>query len=150
MIRIATFLITVFLAVPIAAQSREIKVAAVEFAAKSPGFEVNLPGIMDAVTAAAKNGAKLIVLPEGVTTGFAYVDAKSLMPYADTVPGKTTALISKITQQYNVYVVVGMMERDPITKQIHNAAVLIGPKGYIGKYHNNTFATGEVVAITTG
>ncbi|MBU3670019.1 MAG: carbon-nitrogen hydrolase family protein [Polynucleobacter sp.] len=150
MIRIATFLITVFLAVPIAAQSREIKVAAVEFAAKSPGFEVNLPGIMDAVTAAAKNGAKLIVLPEGVTTGFAYVDAKSLMPYADTVPGKTTALISKITQQYNVYVVVGMMERDPITKQIHNAAVLIGPKGYIGKYHKNTLATGEGVAITPG
>lgn len=150
MIRIATFLITVFLAAPIAAQSREIKVAAVEFTAKSPGFEVNLPGIMDAVTAAAKNGAKLIVLPEGVTTGFAYVDAKSLMPYADTVPGKTTALISKITQQYNVYVVVGMMERDPITKQIHNAAVLIGPKGYIGKYHKNTLATGEGVAITPG
>lgn len=150
MTKIPAFLLAAFTFLPFAVQAKEIKVAAVEFAAKSPGFDVNLPGIVDAVTVAAKNGAKLIVLPEGATTGFAYTDAKSLMPYADTVPGKTTAALSKVTQQYNVYVVVGMMEKDLITKKIYNAAVLIGPKGYIGKYHKNTLATGEGVAVTPG
>lgn len=124
-------------------QATEVKVAAVEFQSKSPGFEENLPGMIDALTTAAENGARLMVLPESVTTGFMYADAKSLMPYADTVPGKTTAAILKITQKYNAYVVVGMYEKDPITGNITNSAVLVGPKGYIGKYHKSTLATGE-------
>jgi predicted amidohydrolase len=60
------------------------------------------------------------------------------MPYADTVPGKTTAALSKVTQQYNVYVVVGVMEKDLITKKIYNAAVLIGPKGYESRHPKKT------------
>jgi len=126
-----------------AALAVEVKVAAVEFESKSPGFEENLPGIIDALTVAAKNGARLMVLPEGITTGFIYSDTKSLMPYADTVPGKTTAAIFKVTQKYNAFVVVGMYEKNPITGTITNDAVLIGPKGYIGKYQKNTLATGE-------
>ncbi len=84
-----------------------------------------------------------MVLPEGVTTGFIYGDAQSLLPDADTVPGKTTAAISAVTKKYNAYVVVGMYEKDPITKNIFNSAVLVGPQGYIGKYHKSTLATGE-------
>lgn len=128
----------------------EIKVAAVEFQAKSPGFEENLPGMVDALTVAAKNGARLMVLPEGATTGFMYQDSKALLPYADTVPGKTTDEISKVTKQFNAYVVVGMYEKNLITKKIYNAAVLIGPKGYIGKYHKNTLATGEGMVASPG
>lgn len=124
-------------------QAAEIKVAAVEFSPKSPGFEANLPGIIDALTVAAQNGAKLMVLPEGSTTGFMYFDRKALFADADTVPGKTTAAISKVTAKFNAYVVVGMYEKDLVTQKVYNAAVLIGPKGYIGKYHKNNLATGE-------
>lgn len=143
-------LLAISLLMPFAICAKEIKVAAVEFAAKSPGFEANLPGIVDALTVAAKNGAKLMVLPEGATTGFLYQDTKALMPYADTVPGKTTEAISKVTKQFNAYVVVGMYEKNPITNKIYNAAVLIGPNGYIGKYHKNNLATGEGMVASPG
>lgn len=135
---------------PLHIYAAEVKVAAVEFSAKSPGFEENLPGIIDALTTAAKNGAKLMVLPEGVTTGFMYQDAKSLTPYADTVPGKTTALVSQVTKKYNAYVVIGMYEKNSITGNISNAAVLVGPKGYIGKYHKSNLASGEGYQATPG
>ena len=49
-------------------EAKEVKVAAVEFAAISPGFDENLKGILEALTAAARNGAKLMVLPEAATT----------------------------------------------------------------------------------
>ena len=91
----------VFLLSSIHIYAAEVKVAAVEFESKSPGFQENLPGIIEALTTAAKNGAKLMVLPEGVTTGFMYTDINSLSPYADTVPGKTTALVSQVTKKYN-------------------------------------------------
>lgn len=121
----------------------EIKVAAVEFASKSPGFESNLTGLIDAVNVAAKNGAKLIVLPEASMNGFLYENRQALLPYVDTIPGKATAALSKVTQQYNVYVVAGLYEKDPITGKIYNAAALIGPNGYIGKYQKNNLAPGE-------
>ena len=121
----------------------ELKVAAVEFASKSPGFESNLKGLIEAVTAAAKNGAKLMVLPEASMNGFLYANGQALMPYADTIPGKATAALSKVTQQYNVYVVAGLYEKDPVTGKIYNAAALIGPRGYIGKYQKNNLAPGE-------
>lgn len=132
------------------AQAKEVKVAAVEFAAVSPGFDVNLKGIVEALTEAARNGAKLMVLPEAATTGFMYPDAKSLEPYADTIPGKTTAAIEKITREFNAYVVTGMYEKDPATGRLHNAAVLIGPSGYIGKYRKNNLAPGEGALVTPG
>ncbi len=130
--------------------AKEVKVAAVEVAAVSPGFEANLNSIVDALTEAAQNGAKLMVLPEGATTGFMYADAKSLEIYADTVPGKTTAAIEKITREYNAYVVTGLYERDPATGRLHNAAVLVGPSGYIGKYHKSNLAPGEGALVTPG
>lgn len=148
--KIATLLLCILAPLPAFLHAAEIKVAAVEFISKSPGFEENLPGIVDALTVAAKNGAKFMVLPEAVTSGFMYADAKSLMPYADTVPGKTTDAISKVTEKFNAYVVVGIYEKEPITGNIFNSAVLVGPKGYIGKYHKNTLATGEGYTTVPG
>lgn len=132
-------------------EAREIKVAAVEFAPQSPGgFETNIQGVIAALTTAAKNGATLMVLPEASINGFIYPDAKGLAPYTDTIPGKTTNAIEKVTRQFNSYVVVGLYEKDPVTGIIHNAAALVGPKGYIGKYHKSTLAPGEGNMATPG
>jgi predicted amidohydrolase len=146
---IKTFL-AVSLLISSVAYAKEIKVAAVEFAPKSPGFEENIPGLVDALTVAAKNGAKLMVLPEASTTGFMFPNTQALMPYADTVPGKTTDAISKVTKQFNAYVVFGMYEKDPVTQKIHNAAILVGPNGYIGKYHKTNLASGEGMVASPG
>lgn len=148
--KIKLILLGLFAVFSSAIQATEIKVAAVEFTPKSPGFESNLPGILEALTVAAQNGAKLMVLPEAATTGFLYLDRQSLYTDADTIPGKTTEAISKITAKFNAYVVVGMYEKDPITQKVFNAAVLIGPKGYIGKYHKNNLATGEGNIVSPG
>lgn len=132
-------------------EAKEIKVAAVEFAPQSPGgFDNNIQGVVDALTVAASNGAKLMLLPEAAMNGFAYADAQSLIPYTDTLPGKTTAAIERITRQFNAYVVVGLYEKDPVTGIINNAAALVGPKGYIGKYHKSTLAPGEGILATPG
>ncbi len=141
--KIAAFFGAAFMFSSILTHAAEIKVAAVEFSPKSPGFEDNLNGALDAITAAAQKGAKLIVLPEASLNGFIYQDAMTLFSYADTIPGKATAAIAKVTQKYNTYVVAGLYEKNLATGKIYNAAILVGPKGYIGKYQKNTLAPGE-------
>lgn len=118
-------------------QAQTIKVASVEFNPQFMQLDSNISGIVNAIIPAAKNGAKLIVLPEAATTGYIYKDRAQIEPYLDTIPGKTTAAVAKITRQYHTFVALGMIEKDPVTGLVYNSAVLIGPDGYIGKYRKN-------------
>ncbi|RTK99623.1 MAG: carbon-nitrogen hydrolase family protein [Proteobacteria bacterium] len=115
----------------------EVKVASVEFNPKFMQLDSNINGIVDAVINAAQNNAKLIVLPEAATTGYIYKDRQQLAPYLDTIPGKTTDAIAKVTNKYHTYVAIGIIEKDSATGIVYNSAALIGPNGYIGKYRKN-------------
>ncbi len=124
----------------------EIKVAAVEFNPVEQNVQANIDGIVTKVTTASQNGAKLIVLPEVAVTGWIIASKKD----SDTIPGKATAAMEKITKKYNNYIVIGLYENDPVTGLTHNAAALIGPKGYIGKYRKNQLPPGDFEAATPG
>lgn len=124
----------------------EIKVAAVEFNPAEQNLQGNIDGVVAKVTTASQNGAKLIVLPEVAATGWIIASKKD----SDTIPGKATAAIEKITKKYNNYVVIGLYENDPITGLTHNAAALIGPKGYIGKYRKNQIPEGDFNTAAPG
>lgn len=110
------------------------KVAAVEFNPEFFEFEKNIPRIVSIAEEAAKAGAKIIVLPETATSGYIYKDRRQFDPFLDTVPGKTTDAIAKVTAKYGCYVTIGISEIDRTTSLAYNTGALIGPKGYIGKY----------------
>ena len=110
------------------ANATEVKVAAVTFVSHSNQQEVNIAVIAKDASTAAKNGAKLIVFPE---------EASNAMGSPDTIPGKLTAALITVAQQYHVYIASGMQEKDQKTGKLYNAAVLVGPNGFIGKYRKN-------------
>lgn len=112
----------------------KIKVASVQFNPEMYELDKNLERLAEDVTVAAKNGAKLIVTTEMVTTGYMYSSRKEIKPFMDTIPGKTTDLFTKIAKEYDTYIVIGMPEVDPETDLYYNSQVLVGPEGYIGKY----------------
>ena len=84
------------------------------------------------VEEAAKNGAKLIALPEMANIGYCWYSRQEIAPYVETIPGETTELYQKIASQYDCYIVVGLAEVDPDTDIYYNSAALIGPSGIIG------------------
>ncbi len=142
-----TALLVTFLALsPVIAHGAEIKVAAVEFNPAEQNVQANIDGIVAKVTTASQNGAKLIVLPEVAVTGWIIASKKD----SDTIPGKATAAMEKITKKYNNYVVIGLYENDTVTGLTHNAAALIGPKGYIGKYRKNQLPPGDFETASPG
>ena len=124
----------------------EVKVAAVEFNPVEQNLQANIDAVIVKVSTASQNGAKLIVLPEVAATGWIIAGKNDL----DTIPGKVTAAMAKITKKYNNYVVIGLYELDPKTGMTHNAAALIGPKGYIGKYRKNQLPPGDFDTAAPG
>jgi predicted amidohydrolase len=115
-------------------EAQPFKVAAVQFNPELNNREKNVTELLTAVEQAFQNGAKLVVAPEMSTTGYYYKDREAIRPFVDSIPGDTTTRFSVLAKKYDAYVVFGMPEVDTKTGLYYNAAALVGPEGYIGKY----------------
>jgi predicted amidohydrolase len=117
--------------------SKSFKVAAVAFDPAWGDLDGNISRMVVGLEDVAQQGVRLAVLPEQATIGYIFDDFAMVEPYLDTIPGKTTAAISKVTSAHHMYVVVGIAERDAETGLGYNTVALIGPSGYIGKYRKH-------------
>jgi predicted amidohydrolase len=99
---------------------------------------------IDEYTAKAKQqGADLIIFPELSLTGYTIRD--DLFELAEKIPGPSTNAIEKIAKKHEAHIVFGMPEISEKTQAtIYNTAVLVGPKGYIGKYRKMHLPTHSV------
>lgn len=94
---------------------------------------------------AATQRADLVVLPETLTY---FGTGKDFPEVAESIPGPSTAYFGRLAQQHDLYLVVGLVERDQ--HLVYNVAVLIGPDGtVVGKYRKVTLPRGEVEAGLT-
>lgn len=93
----------------------------------------NLKKIEKTVIKAKKHSADLIVFPELSLTGYKVRD--EIYELAETIPGPSTSTVERIAQKTRTHIIFGMPERSEKTQAtIFNSAVLVGPKGFIGKY----------------
>lgn len=97
------------------------------------------------VVEAAQAKADLIVFSEHYVTqrlSPAY-SKQAAIDSAENIPGgPISEYFSNLARKNNIYIVVGMYERDG--NQVFNDAVLFGPEGFVGKYRKATLTAGEV------
>lgn len=115
-------------------QKSTLKVAAVDFVPAWGDLEGNIKNVTEAVKKVAQEGVDYAVFPETSVSGYLFTDSNELQPYLDTIPGKTTAAILPILKEHNMYLSIGVAERDVDTHVPYNSAVLMGPEGIIGVY----------------
>jgi len=112
---------------------RGFKVALAQIECKRADKTENLRRIEQTAVKARKQGAELIVFPELSLTG--YVVRDEIYELAEPIPGPATETVEKIAQKTKTYIVFGMPELSRKAQAtIHNTAVLVGPKGLVGKY----------------
>jgi predicted amidohydrolase len=89
---------------------------------------------------AARQKADLVVLGETIT----YVGlGKKFHEVAEPIPGPSTEYFCRLAKKHNLYIVVGLVERDG--HLIYNVAVLIGPDGTVlGKYRKVCLPRSEI------
>ncbi len=126
------------------------KVAAIEFNPEFMELDKNIVAATAMAEEAAKNGARLIVMPEAAVSGYIYRDLEQFLPYMDTVPGKTTDSLLTVTKKYNCYVAIGIAEIDRDTGLTYNTGALVGPNGLVGKYRKNGLNPSDVLWFVPG
>jgi predicted amidohydrolase len=119
------------------------KMALAQMSCRQADKDGNLTRIKKAVANAKKRGAELVVFPELSLTG--YVVRDELYGLAERIPGPSVEFMEDVAKKNDVHVVFGMPEvTDGTEATLHNTAVLIGPKGYIGKYRKMYLPTHSV------
>jgi predicted amidohydrolase len=118
-------------------------VAAIQYNPTLGEKEKNILDLLRLVEEAAAHQARLIVLPEMVTTGYCWLSSTEIAPYTEPIPGPTTARFQQVASKYNCFIALGLPEIDPLTQIYYNSMVLLGPDGVVGTYRKLHSDIGE-------
>jgi predicted amidohydrolase len=119
------------------------KVALAQISCKQGDKAENIRKIESRVTKAKQQGADLVIFPELSLTGYTMRD--QIYELAETIPGHSTTVLEKIAKKTGAYIVFGMPELSEKTQAtVYNAAVLVGPDGFVGKYRKMYLPTHSV------
>lgn len=103
----------------------------------------NIKKIERVASKAKQQSANLLILPELSLTG--YVVRDQIYELAEKIPGPSTRILENIAREKGLHIVFGMPEIAGNTRAtLHNTAVLVGPKGLIGKYRKMYLPTHSV------
>jgi len=121
----------------------KIKLALCQISCKRENKEANLKKIEALTLKAKRKGANLAVFPEMSLTGYVLLD--QVYGLAEQIPGPSTQRIERLAKKTGLYVIFGMPEQSEKTQAtVYNTAVLVGPKGLIGKYRKMYLPTHSV------
>ncbi len=108
------------------------KIAAVQMDCRLADRRHNLDAIRARLARAVEQGARLVVFPECILTGYAFESKDEAWPHAEPLPGPSTEVLLADCRRLGAWAVVGLLERDG--DRLFNAAVLLGPDGQVESY----------------
>ena len=112
---------------------KEVNVALAQINCRAGDKEYNIDLMEKNIRQAKERGANLVIFPELSLTG--YVIRDLLYELAEPIPGPSIRYLEEIAEKENIHVIFGTLERSEKARAVlYNTAVLVGPKGFIGKY----------------
>lgn len=110
-----------------------VKIACVQMEPVVGKKDDNVKRSLDRVQQAAAQGARLIVLPELCNSGYVFESREEAFSLAEDIPdGPTCKAWIDVARRHGLHLVAGISERDG--DALYNAAVVIGPSGYVGTF----------------
>lgn len=109
-----------------------VRVAVAQFDPQLAEPARNLATCIARLEESAAQGADLLVLPECAIPGYVFDSLDEALPFAEEIPGSSTAALAAACARLGIHVVCGLLEQHE--GGARNAAVLVGPDGLIGTY----------------
>lgn len=109
-----------------------MRVAAIQINPKLGNLSYNIKRSCFLIEKAVERRAKLIVLPELTSSGYALKSRKEALKFAEKIPGPTTKAWEKLAKKHGVYIAGGINEVE--NGKLYNSGCVVGPKGYMGKF----------------
>jgi predicted amidohydrolase len=110
------------------------KIAAVQMDCQLGAVAQNLMAIRGKLRQAAARGARLVVFPECILTGYCFTSKDEAWPHAEPIPGPSTLALAEDCRELGVWAALGMLEARPGDGALFNTCALIGPSGVAATY----------------
>lgn len=78
---------------------------------------------------AGRAGAKVVIAPEMVISGYAFTSRDEILPLAETAAGPTFQALAPLCQEHGLFCCFGFAEQDQASGLLFNSAVVIDPEG---------------------
>src|SRR3990167_2458909 len=121
----------------------------ISFLQTSPAFgniKENVKRVVDKIYSIDTH---LLVLPELFNTGYQFESKKEVALLAEEVPtGWTSQRLIQIARNKRIFIVAGLAEKEG--SSLYNSSILIGPKGFIGRYRKAHLFWNEKRFFTAG
>lgn len=112
-----------------------VTLAALQYNCPLGQREENIRKSVEMINKAADKGATMITLPEMCNTGYVFNNREEFYAVAENIPdGPSCKAWIKVARERNLHICAGMGELGEDGVSLYNSAVLIGPKGFIGKH----------------
>jgi predicted amidohydrolase len=108
-------------------------VAGVQMDCRLGDTAANLRQVTRKLHEAAARGARLVVFPECILTGYGFANRSEALSVAQSLPGPATEILAEACARLGVWVVVGLLESTSEGK-LFNSSALVGPSGFAAGY----------------
>ena len=93
----------------------------------------NRTAVIDRLHRAVDRGARLVVFPECVLSGYGFESREQARSAAEPLPGPSTDAVAAACAKLGVWAVFGLLEVAPDGK-LYNSCALVGPTGFVAGY----------------
>lgn len=112
-----------------------MRLALVQMTPKIGAADENRRRMLDLAEECGEHDAQIIVFPELCISGCMLESREETYRLAERIPeGPTTQAMAELAIHQGIYLVAGLAELGEDGVSCYNAAVLVGPEGYIGKH----------------
>ena len=126
---------------------QDLKIATVNFLAHFGDIKQNLARTEGWVAQLTSQDVEIICFPELSITG--YSSKNNINQFAQPVPNVVTDELIRISNQYGVWLLVGLPEKDK-NKNIYISQVVVNPEGIAGVYRKTILFSDEKKIYTSG
>jgi predicted amidohydrolase len=109
------------------------KIAGVQMDCRIGDLAANLEAARRGLHEAADLGARLIIFPECVLSGYCFADRDHGWACSEPLPGPASEVLARDCRRRGAFVIAGLLERGE-NGELFNSCLLVGPEGYLGSY----------------
>jgi predicted amidohydrolase len=115
------------------------RAAVVQTLAELGDIDANIALLRDYTREAVRQGAKLVVFPECMNTGYLFDSVEHCHTLAETTDGPFVSAMADLAKKYGILIASGVTERDKASGKIYNSGILVDSKGDIPVHYQKQF-----------
>ncbi|OGB21562.1 MAG: amidohydrolase [Burkholderiales bacterium RIFCSPLOWO2_02_FULL_57_36] len=122
--------------------NQKFRAAVVQTLASLGDLDFNIGLVEKYTEEAVRQGARLVVFPECMNTGYLFDSEQHCAELAEPVTGRFVQAMARLCKKHNIFIASGFTEKDEQKNKIFNTGLLLDPTGkIIVHYHKQFLAT---------